>query len=97
MNHLNIRPVTDLRNNFAVIEGDLQSGPVVFTKNGYGAAVMLSIESYEQLVDPMESILAETDRLASEDPRRFTGDEVYERIRGKIKGVNHARGRKLHA
>ena len=97
MNQLNIRPVTDLRNNFSVIENDLQSGPVVFTKNGYGAAVMLSIESYEQLVDPMESILAETDRLAEADKRRFTGEEVYNRIRGRIRGVKDVRGRQLHA
>lgn len=97
MGALNIRPVTDLRNNFSRIESDLKSGPVVFTRNGYGAAVLLSIESYEQLVNPMESILAETDRMAAEDKRRFSGEEVYNRIRGRIKGVRNGRESQVHA
>ena len=46
MNALNIRPVTDLRNKFNEIESDIQSGPMFFTKNGYGTSVMLSLETY---------------------------------------------------
>ena len=42
MEALNIRPVTDLRNKFNEIESDIKAGPVFFTKNGYGASVMLS-------------------------------------------------------
>ena len=81
MEALNIRPVTDLRNKFNEIESDIKAGPVFFTKNGYGASVMLSIESYQALVDPMEAILSETDRLAASDSRRFTADEVYRRLK----------------
>jgi PHD/YefM family antitoxin component YafN of YafNO toxin-antitoxin module len=81
MQMLNIRPVTDLRNKFSEIEADIKSGLVFFTKNGYGASVMLSIDDYQMLVDPMEEILSETDRLAEEDARRFTSADVYRRLK----------------
>ena len=87
MEALNIRPVTDLRNKFNEIETDIKAGPVFFTKNGYGASVMLSIESYQALVDPIEAILSETDRLAANDSRRLAAGEVYRRLK------DHARGR----
>lgn len=65
----------------------MQSGPIVFTKNGYGAAVMMTIGEYERLLDPMEAIFEETDRIAQSDPRRFTRDEVYARLKGRIRHV----------
>lgn len=92
MQSINIRPVTDLRNKFNEIESDIKVGPVFFTKNGYGASVMLSLEAYQSLLDPMESILSETDRIAASEPRRFTADEVYNRVKERI----HA-GRRVHA
>jgi len=66
----------------------MQSGPIVLTKDGYGAAVMMSIAEYERMIDPMEAIMDESDRIARSDPRRFTGEEVYRRIKGSIR---HAR------
>lgn len=45
-----IRPVTDLRNHFPEVEKDLkESGELYLTKNGYGSAVLLSIEEYTKL------------------------------------------------
>ena len=45
-----IRPVTDLRNHFPDVEKDLKKmGEVYLTKNGYGSAVMLSIEEYVKI------------------------------------------------
>lgn len=85
MQRMNIRPVTDLRNSFASIEAEMQTGPVILTKNGYGAAVLISIDQYERLTDPMEAILSETDRIAASDPRRFTRDEVYQRLKNRIR------------
>ena len=92
MQNINIRPVTDLRNKFNEIESDIKLGPVFLTKNGYGMSVMLSLEAYQSLIDPMEAILSETDRIAVADARRFTADEVYDRVKARI----HARGR-VHA
>ena len=92
MQTLNIRPVTDLRSKFNEIESDIKAGPVFFTKNGYGASVMLSIEAYQSMVDPMEAILTETDRIAANDSRRFSADEVYKRLKDYARG-----GRKVRA
>lgn len=47
---MTIRPVTDLRNHFPEVEKDLKgSGAVYLTKNGYGSAVLISIEEYARL------------------------------------------------
>ena len=45
-----IRPVTDLRNRYPEVENDLARGPVVLTKNGYGASVLVSIDLYDKLL-----------------------------------------------
>lgn len=46
-----IRPVSDLRNNFAEISKTVhETGqPVFLTKNGFGDMVVLSMEAYENL------------------------------------------------
>ena len=42
-----IRPVTDLRNHYPEVESDLERGPVLLTKNGYGASVLVSISLFD--------------------------------------------------
>ena len=44
-----IRPVSDLRNNFADISRTVHetAQPVFLTKNGYGDMVIMSMEAYE--------------------------------------------------
>ena len=46
-----IRPISDLRMNFAEITETLQESgePIFLTKNGYGSIVVLSIDAYEEL------------------------------------------------
>lgn len=45
-----IKPVTDLRNHFPDVEKDIrEKGEVFLTKNGYAAAVLLSIDEYTAL------------------------------------------------
>lgn len=46
-----IRPVSDLRNNFAEISKIVHESrePVFLTKNGYGDMVVMSIEQYEKI------------------------------------------------
>nr|WP_270435467.1 type II toxin-antitoxin system Phd/YefM family antitoxin [Butyricicoccus sp. TM115-253] len=46
-----IRPVSDLRNNFADISKTVHetAQPVFLTKNGYGDMVVLSMEAFENL------------------------------------------------
>ena len=85
---INIRPVSDLRNKFPEIEDIvLKSGePVYLTKNGYGSMVVLSIEQYSALTDDIEMKMDEADKAAAISDVRYTGDEVFKRVRGRIHG-----------
>lgn len=85
---MNIRPVSDLRNKFPEIEDIvLKSGePVYLTKNGYGSMVVLSIEQYSALTDEVELKLDEADKAAAFSEERYSGEEVFERVRGRIHG-----------
>ena len=85
---INIRPVSDLRNKFTEIENTvLNTGePVYLTKNGYGSMVVMSIEQYCALTDEVELKLDEADRAADSSDVRYSGDEVFTRVKGRIHG-----------
>lgn len=53
----NIKPVSDLRNKYPEIEEALKTlGVIYLTKNGYGSAVLLDIEKYEELTGETISV-----------------------------------------
>lgn len=80
---MQIRPVTDLRNKFPEIESIIKEGePVYLTKNGYGTAVVMSLEKYSELTDDVELLLDEADRVAEESDVRYTHKEFVSRITG---------------
>lgn len=82
---INIRPISDLRNNFTEIESVVKKGEAVYlTKNGYGSMVVLSLEQYAALTDEIELRLDEADRAAELDPTRYTEEEVFGRVRARI-------------
>ena len=83
---MNIRPVSDLRNKFPEIENIVLGGgqPVFLTKNGYGSMVVLSLEQYARLTDDVELKLNEADKAAELNDIRFTGEEVFKRVRERI-------------
>ncbi|MDD4783963.1 MAG: type II toxin-antitoxin system Phd/YefM family antitoxin [Syntrophaceticus sp.] len=83
---INIRPVSDLRNKFPEIEKLVieSSEPVFLTKNGYGSMVLLSIEQYAALTDSLELKLDEADKAAQLSDARYTGKEVFTRVRKRI-------------
>ena len=84
---INIRPVSDLRNNFTEIESIVNRGePVYLTKNGYGTMVVLSLEHYSALTDEIERKLDEAERMVEEDDTRYTGNEVFGRVRSRLNG-----------
>ena len=85
---VNIRPVSDLRNKYPEIESIvIGSGePVYLTKNGYGSMVLLSLEQYSMLADPIERKLDEADKAAESESFRFSMDESFSRIRNRIYG-----------
>lgn len=83
---MQIRPISDLRNKFTDIEKTVSSGePVYLTKNGYGTMVVLSLDSYSRLIERVEKSLDEADQLAEETSVRYTHEEVFGKIRDKIK------------
>jgi prevent-host-death family protein len=50
MRNIQVRPVRDLRNNYAELETLIENhDPVIITKNGRGAAVLLNIEDFAEL------------------------------------------------
>ena len=65
-----IRPITDLRNTNEI--SDLchaKQEPIFITKNGYGDLVVMSIETYEAMVET-----AETDAAISQAEAEFQQD-----------------------
>ena len=83
---INIRPVSDLRNKFPEIEDLVKNGePVYLTKNGYGSMVLLSLEQYAALTDEVELALDEADKAAELSDARYSGQEVFSRVRGRIR------------
>jgi len=84
---MNIRPVSDLRNKFPEIEEVvLNTGePVFLTKNGYGSMVVMSLDQYSALTDELEFKLDEADRAAALSDTRYSGEEVFGRVRRRIR------------
>ena len=84
---INIRPVSDLRNNFTEIESIVKQGdPVYLTKNGYGTMVVMDLQQYATLTDDIELKLDEADKAAEADDERYTVEEVFDRARERVNG-----------
>ena len=84
---LDIRPVSDLRNKFTEIEKTVKKGqPVYLTKNGYGTMVVISIEEYSRLTDPVETALDLADRQAASSSKRLRAEEVFSAARKTVNG-----------
>lgn len=84
-----IRPVSDLRNNFAEISNQVHetNEPVYLTKNGFGDMVVLSMEAYENLQFESEVYfkLKEAERVAELGGKTFSSKEVLKNIKEVIK------------
>jgi len=83
-----IRPVSDLRNNFADISRVVHetAEPVFLTKNGYGDMVVMSMEAYERLKLDILSYekLKEAAMEAKSTDVRYDFDEVSKEMREKL-------------
>jgi len=92
-----IRPVSDLRNNFADISSFVHSRtePVYLTKNGYGDMIVMSIEAFEKmkLDNDIYIKLKEAELEAKTTSVRYTHEEVFSELRADIQsamGEEHA-------
>lgn len=85
-----IRPVSDLRNNFADISKTVHetAQPVFLTKNGYGDMVVLSMEAFEnlQLDSEIYSKLREAEREAELTDQRYSSKDVLKAMKEVIGG-----------
>ena len=86
-----IRPVSDLRNNFADISKTVhETGqPVFLTKNGYGDMVVLSMEAYETLQFESEVYfkLREAELEAEMTGKRCSSKEVLKAMKEAASGI----------
>ena len=83
-----IRPVSDLRNNFADISRTVHETeqPVFLTKNGYGDMVVLSMEAFERLQFESEVYfkLQEAEREAELTSERFSSKDILKDMKAVI-------------
>ena len=79
-----IRPVSDLRNNFADISKTLHQTrqPVFLTKNGYGDMVVMSMEAFEDMQFESEIYckLQDAEKQADLTGNRFSSKEVLKEL-----------------
>ncbi|MDR2728666.1 MAG: type II toxin-antitoxin system Phd/YefM family antitoxin [Chitinispirillales bacterium] len=84
-----IRPVSDLRNNFAEISKTVHetSQPIFLTKNGYADMVVLSMEAYEdmQFESEVYTKLVEAEKMAEYNDEWFSSKDVLKAIKDAIK------------
>jgi len=87
---MNIRPVSDLRNNFADISKTVHetTEPVFLTKNGYGDMVVLSMEAFQNLQFESEVYykLQEAEREAEYTNKRYSSKDVLKAMKEAIGG-----------
>ncbi|MEL7568656.1 MAG: type II toxin-antitoxin system Phd/YefM family antitoxin [Dehalobacterium sp.] len=84
-----IRPVSDLRNNFADISKVVHetAEPVFLTKNGYGDMVVMSYEAYEKLQFESEIYfkLKEAEIQAKQTNQRFSHKDVFDSLKQTLR------------
>ncbi len=67
-----IRPITDLRNTTEISElCHARREPLFITKNGYGDLVVMSIETYEEMME-----IARTDAAINEAEKEYAAESV---------------------
>ncbi len=85
-----IRPVSDLRNNFADISKTVHetAQPVFLTKNGYGDMVVMSMEAFEKMQFESEVYckLQEAEREAELTGQRYSSKDVLRAMKAAIEG-----------
>jgi len=85
-----IRPVSDLRNNFADISKTVHetAQPVFLTKNGFGDMVVMSMEAFQSMQFESEVYfkLLEAEREAEHTNTRYSSKDVLKAMRDAIGG-----------
>ena len=78
-----IRPITDLRNTNEISEiCHAQKEPVFITKNGYGDLVVMSIETYEEMLENRA-----LDAAVFEAEAQYAADKALHDARASLAGL----------
>ena len=84
----NIRPVSDLRNNFKQISElcHEEKEPVFLTKNGHGYMVVMSIEQYEkqQALIELYKKLGKAEKESENNAPTTSHDDLMKQMRKKL-------------
>ena len=79
-----IRPLSDLRSNFADITRTIEESkqPVILTKHGRGKIVCISYDDYENRIFKREIFdkLREAERESARGSKRLTENEVFDSL-----------------
>ena len=79
-----IRPITDLRNTNEISDiCHSKIEPVFITKNGYGDLVVMSIETYEQMLEVNETDASITEAEDKRGENLIDAKEAFATLRRK--------------
>ena len=81
-----IRPITDLRNTNEISDiCHARREPIFITKNGYGDLVVMSIETYEAMMEnsAVDTAISEAEAEFKEDGQLHDAKEVLASLRRK--------------
>jgi prevent-host-death family protein len=84
-----IRPITDLRNTNDISEAcHASKEPIFITKNGYGDLVVMSIETYEQMMEnqAIDNAISEAEEEYNETGTLLDAKETLDSLRRKHLG-----------
>ena len=94
MQNAQVRPVRDLRNRYAEIEALVENhDPVIITKNGRGAAVLINIDDYAEVEEYLHikyvaRKLEEAELEAQKNGAKWTNSKkVLKKLRDKYCGL----------
>ena len=89
-----VRPVRDLRNRYAEIETLIENhDPVIITKNGRGAAVLINIDDYAEVeeylhIKYVRNKLEEAELEAQKPGVKWTDHKkILKKLRSKYSGL----------
>lgn len=81
-----IRPITDLRNTNEISDiCHARREPVFITKNGYGDLVVMSIETYEEMVEntAIDTAISEAETEFEQDGKLYDAKKALKSLRRK--------------
>jgi len=97
---MEIRPVTDLRNNFTDISNLVKetNEPVFLTKDGHGDMVVMSIEKFKQYKkeDELKVQIRESKQQQKIDNKLYSSDEVFGNMIKVIEEKFNVQGKLQH-